>query len=101
MYLAVATRPDISFAVGSACRYLNQPNENHVNTIKRIFKYIKGTINFGIRFKSNATLNLDCFSDADYAGDVDTIKSTSGFVFMFGTGSISWGSNRQIGVIEY
>lgn len=94
MYLTVATRPDISFAVGLACRYLNRPNENHVNLVKRIFKYIKGTINFGIRFKSNAALNLECFSDADYAGDVDTRKSTSGFVFMFGTGAISWGSNR-------
>lgn len=95
MYLTVATRPDISFAVGLACRYLNGPNENHVNLVKRIFKYIKGTISFGIRFESNFALDLVCFSDADYAGDVDTRKSTSGFVFMFGTGSISWGSNRQ------
>lgn len=95
MYLAIATRPDISFAVGLASRYLNQPNENHTNAVKRILKYIKGTINFGIRFRSNATLNLNCFSDADYAGDIDTRKSTSGFVFMFGSGSISWGSNRQ------
>lgn len=95
MYLAVATRPDISFAVGLACRYLNRPNENHVNAVKRIFRYIRGTISFGIRFNSNVALSLECFSDADYAGDVDTRKSTSGFVFMFGNGSISWGSNRQ------
>lgn len=95
MYLTDATRPDISFAVGLACRYLSRPNENHVNLVKRIFKYIKGTINFGIRFKSNAALNLECFSDADYAGDADTRKPTSGFVFMFGTGAIAWGSNRR------
>lgn len=95
MYLAVATRPDISFAVGLASRCLDQPNENHVNAVKRILKYIKGTTNFGILFKSNVTLNLNCYSDADYAGDVDTRKSTSGFVSMFGSGSISWGSNRQ------
>lgn len=86
MYLAVATRPDIAFAVGLACRYLERPMEKHVNAAKRILKYIKGTLNFGIRFGSNVPLDLFCFSDADYAGDIETRKSTSGFVFLFGTG---------------
>lgn len=95
MYLAVATRPDISFAVGNASRHLEKPAAAHVNAVKRILKYIRGTTDMGIRYESGINLDLCGYSDADYAGDIETRRSTSGYVFMFGNGIISWGSERQ------
>lgn len=95
MYLAVATRPDIAHAVGIVSRYLEKPTTTHERAAKRILKYIKGTINFGIFFPSNDETLLSGYSDADYAGDSDMRRSTSGFVFMFGGSVISWNSERQ------
>lgn len=95
MYLAVATRPDITFAVGNVSRYLEKPAEAHVNAVKRILKYVKGTLTMGIRFDGGNDLTFCGYSDADYAGDKQTARSTSGYVFMFGGGIISWGSERQ------
>lgn len=95
MYLAVATRPDISFAVSNVSRYLEKPAEAHVNAVKRILKYIKGTTDMGIRFEGGKILDFCGYSDADYAGDKKTGRSTSGYVFMFGGGIISWCSERQ------
>lgn len=95
MYLSVGTRPDISFAVGNVSRYMEKPSAVHVNAVKRILKYIQGTSDMGILFEGDKKLNFCGYSDADYAGDVKTRRSTSGYVFMFGKGIISWGSERQ------
>lgn len=95
MYLAVATRPDIAHAVGVVSRYLEKPTVVHEKAAKRILRYIKGTINFGISFPSSNNRKLTGFSDADYAGDMDTRRSTSGFVFLYGNSIISWNSERQ------
>lgn len=95
MYLAMATRPDISFAVGNVSRHMEKPSVVHVNAVKRILKYVKGTIDTGIRYECGAELVLCGYSDADYAGDVETRRSTSGYAFIFGGGIISWGSRRQ------
>lgn len=95
MYLAVSTRPDLSFAIGLVSRFLENPRETHVNAVKRILRYIKGTINYGIFFKSNVNLNLFAYSDSDYAGCVNTRRSTSGYVFKLGNAVISWSSERQ------
>lgn len=95
MYLAIATRPDICFAVNYASRHMEKPAQIHVNAVKRILRYIRGTIGYGISYKSNMNVVLSCFSDADYAGDVDTRCSTSGYLFLVGTGAISWASEKQ------
>lgn len=63
--------------------------------MKRIFKYINGTIEKGILFKSNIKMNILGYSDADYGGDIDERKSTTGFLFMLGSSIISWSSERQ------
>lgn len=94
MYLAVATRPDISFAVNYASRFMEKPAEVHVNAVKRILKYLKATADFGILFK-NIKIIFFGFSDADYAGDLDSRRSTLGYVFMLGDSAISWCSERQ------
>lgn len=95
MYLAVGTRPDISFAVGNVSRYMERPSAAHVNAMKRILKYVGGTKDMGICFDHGTDVRFCGYSDADYAGDVETRRSTSGYVFMFGNGVISWGSERQ------
>lgn len=95
MYLTVATRPDICYAVNLASRFMENPADIHVNSVKRILKYLKGTPNYGIKFKSENNLKFCGFSDADYAGDLDSRRSTSGYVFQLGDSIISWCSERQ------
>lgn len=95
MYLAIATRPDISFAIGNVSRYMESPRVAHEKAVKRILKYIAGTISHGILFKSNGDHRLRGFSDADYAGCVETRKSTSGFAFFYNDGIVSWYSSLQ------
>lgn len=95
MYLVTGSRPDIAFAVGVVSRYLENPLEIHWNAIKRIFRYLKGTSNYGISYNSNVKNNLVGYSDADYGGDIDTRRSTTGFFFKIGSGPISWCSQRQ------
>lgn len=95
MYLAVATRPDLSFALSVASQYLENPMQYHWTAVKRIMKYLRGSINKGIIFDCNLNNNLNCYSDADYAGDLDTRRSTSGFVIMSAGGAVSWCSQRQ------
>ena len=95
LYLALGTRPDISYAVGIVSRYLEQPKIAHEMALKRIFKYVKGTINYGILYNNTGEYKLDVYSDADYAGDATTRKSTSGSTFLFNGTIISWYSERQ------
>lgn len=95
MYLAIATRPDICYAVSIASRYLESPSQMHENAAKRILKYIRGTSNYGLLYHSDERERIRGFSDADYAGDTDTRRSTTGFCFLIGNGVVSWNSERQ------
>lgn len=95
MYMSVATRPDISFSVNYASRYFDNPTAAHVQAVKRILKYLKRTADYGILFQPKYKLTLCGYSDADFAGDIDTRRSTSGYVFMLGESVISWCSERQ------
>jgi hypothetical protein len=69
----------------------------HLAAIKRIMRYVKGTLHYGIMYKhmTDVSLKLQGWSDSNYAGDLDDRKSTSGYVFMLGTGAISWSSKKQ------
>lgn len=99
MYLAMGTRPDISYAIGVASRYLEKPSSTHVGAAKRILKYIKGTLNRGILYHhSKGEISFDGYSDSDYAGDLDTRRSTTGFVFTVNGSAITWCSRRQSSV---
>ena len=93
LYLAVGTRPDILFSVSRAARKNKNPTLEDWYNVIRIFKYLKGTENYGIKFTRNSTLRV--FADADYAGDIDSRKSTSGFLLMIGTSPTSWCSKLQ------
>ncbi|KAJ7954712.1 Retrovirus-related Pol polyprotein from transposon TNT 1-94 [Quillaja saponaria] len=94
MYLT-ATRPDIIHAVSLISRYMEYPTEMYLLAAKRIFRYLKGTIEFGLFYKKGEKSALTGFTDSDYVGDQDDRKSTSGFVFMLGSGAVSWSSKKQ------
>jgi len=91
--LAVCTRPDIIFSVVRAARKSKNPTIEDCYNVKKIFKYLKGTLNYSIKFSNEKTLRV--FADADYAGDEETRKSTSGFVMMIGDSPTSWYSKLQ------
>ncbi|GBP36997.1 Retrovirus-related Pol polyprotein from transposon TNT 1-94 [Eumeta japonica] len=82
MFAAIVTRPDIMFAVSTVSRFLNSHDQSHWNAVKKIFKYLKGTLSFGLCFRSNENNTLESYSDADYANDPVTRRSTTGYVFM-------------------
>ena len=94
MHLSITVRPDISYAVGALSRYLTSPTMVHWQAAKGVLRYLVGTTDYGITYGLNSS-GLVGYCDADYAGDIDTRRSTSGYVFMLHGGAISWQSKRQ------
>ena len=94
-YAAIATRPDISTAVGKLSQYMRNPSRDHWTGIKRVLRYIKGTVDYGLEFTQTDDFVLRGFTDADWAGCVDSRKSTSGYTFFMGDSLISWASKKQ------
>uniref|UniRef100_A0A5B6Z4V3 Reverse transcriptase Ty1/copia-type domain-containing protein n=1 Tax=Davidia involucrata TaxID=16924 RepID=A0A5B6Z4V3_DAVIN len=92
-YLTVS-RPDLSFAVNSACQHMHAPHQSHFTAVKRILRYVKGTLSHGLSFH-NGPLSLTAFSDADWAGDRRDRRSTTGFCLFLGPNLISWSSKKQ------
>lgn len=94
MFAAIVTRPDISYAVGEVSRYMDNPKPPHVLAVKRILRYLNKTAERGIEYSGLSTA-LRGYSDADFARDVDTRKSTTGYEFVVGEGIVTWKSCRQ------
>lgn len=95
LYLSVTSRPDIAYTVGALSRYMAKPTMQHWQAAKGLLRYLAGTANYGITFGAAADASLKAYCDADYAGDVDTRRSTTGYVFVLNGGAISWSSKRQ------
>ncbi|GKE62167.1 retrovirus-related pol polyprotein from transposon TNT 1-94, partial [Tanacetum coccineum] len=92
MYLT-ASRPDIVHTTCYYARYQARPTEKHLKEVKRIFRYLKNTINMGLWYPKDTSFNLTAFSDSDHAGCLDTCKSTSsGIQFLGGDKLVSWSS---------
>ena len=89
MYAMICTRPDIAYAVGVVNTYMSNPGKKHLEAVKGIMRYLKGTKGMRICFGSKEAC-VDGYTDADYAGDMDKRRSTSGYVFMFTGGAVSW-----------
>ncbi|CAN6690958.1 unnamed protein product [Malus baccata var. baccata] len=89
------TRPDIAYAVNSACQFMSSPTELHFAFVKRIIRYLQGTIQHGILYSSDTVLDLNAFSDSDWAADLNTRRSVTGYVVFLGNNHISWQSKRQ------
>ena len=95
LYASIATRPDIAQAVGAASKFNSCPTEAHLTAVKRIFRYLKGTINLGIKYERSADDHLVGFSDADWAGDMDDRHSTTGNLFLMSGAAVDWFSKKQ------
>eukprot|EP00268_Persea_americana_P031619 TRINITY_DN30830_c2_g1_i1.p1 TRINITY_DN30830_c2_g1~~TRINITY_DN30830_c2_g1_i1.p1 ORF type:complete len:165 (+),score=21.71 TRINITY_DN30830_c2_g1_i1:236-730(+) len=89
------TRPNIAFAVNQVCQFMHDTTTDHWTAVKRILRYVKGTINHGIMFTKSSTLTLTCFSDANWAGNPDDHRSTSGLCVFLGKDLISWSAKKQ------
>ncbi|CAH2099085.1 unnamed protein product [Euphydryas editha] len=96
IHAATVSRPDILFAVSQVSRFLNCHNESHWNAVKRILKYLKDTKNYGLYYMSKPdSPDVVGYSDADFANDVETRRSTTGYVFLKNGAAITWSSQRQ------
>lgn len=89
------TRPDIAYAVQQVCLFMHDPRESHYHALKRILRYIRGTIDHGLHLYPSPTTQLTAYTDADWAGCPDTRRSTSGYCCFLGDNLISWSSKRQ------
>lgn len=95
LYLANATRPDISYATSDVSRFNSMHSEVHWTAVKRILRYLRGTIGYKLRFSKQASEPTRAYCDADWASDIDDRKSRSGIVVILAGGAISWESKKQ------
>nr|GEV10023.1 uncharacterized mitochondrial protein AtMg00810-like [Tanacetum cinerariifolium] len=94
-YFDANTSPDIMFATCMCAKYQANPNKHHVSAVKRIFRYLKGTINLGLWYPKDSGFDLTTYSDADPAGCHLDRKSTSGSVQFLGDKLVCWSSKKQ------
>ncbi|HTU07751.1 MAG TPA: Ty1/Copia family ribonuclease HI, partial [Trebonia sp.] len=105
MYAMLGTRPDLAFAVASLSRFTSNPGEPHMQTLKRVLRYLHGTVNHQLAYdgregdkgrpsNTSGTLLLG-YCDADWATSMDDRRSVTGWVFLVAGGAISWQSQRQ------
>ncbi|GJX48132.1 ribonuclease H-like domain-containing protein [Tanacetum coccineum] len=89
------TRPDLSYAVQQVCLYMHDPREPHFAALKRIMRYVQGTLELGLQLYASATTSLVGYTDADWAGCPSTRRSTSGYCVFLGDNLLSWSVKRQ------
>jgi hypothetical protein len=94
MYLT-ATRPDMMYVVCLISRYMANPKEEHMQIAKRVLRYLRGTLDFGLFYRRRSASKLLAYTDSDYARDVDDRKSTSGYVFLLSEAAVCWSSKKQ------
>ena len=95
MYAQTCTRPDISFVVGMLGRYQSNPGLDHWKAAKKVLRYLQGTKDHMLTYRRSNQLEVIGYSDSDYAGCIDTRKSTFGYIFLLAGGAISWKSAKQ------
>ncbi|GKB76523.1 retrotransposon protein, putative, ty1-copia subclass [Tanacetum coccineum] len=98
MYLT-ASRPDLTFVVCMCARYQTKPTKKHLHVVKRIFKYLRGTVNRGLWYPKDSSIALTAYADADHAGCQDTRRSTSGSMQLLGDRLVSWSSKRHKSIV--
>ncbi|XP_019162065.1 PREDICTED: uncharacterized protein LOC109158632 [Ipomoea nil] len=93
-YLTI-TRPDLSYSVNRLCQFMHSPTVDHWVLLKRVLRYIKGMLDFGLRLTASDSTTVHAFSDSDWAGCQVDRKSTSGYAVFLGSNLISWLSRKQ------
>ena len=88
MYLQTCTRPNISFAVGMLGQYQSNPSIGHWKAAKKVIRYHQGTKDYMLTFRRSDQLKVIGYSDLDFAGCVNSRKSTFGYLFLLGEGAI-------------
>ncbi|KAL8116648.1 hypothetical protein AgCh_022990 [Apium graveolens] len=92
----VHTRPDLAYAVGIVSRFMERPTQMHLNAVKRILRYVKGTLNYGLVYSKDSKNNMiSGYSDSDHGGNLEDRKSTAGMAFYLNECLISWVSQKQ------
>ncbi|WZZ28540.1 hypothetical protein YC2023_011941 [Brassica napus] len=95
MYSIIRTRPDLAFAVGLVCRYMSNPIKDHWLAVKWLLRYLRGSVKTRLVFRKEGEFAVRGYCDADYAGDADKRRSTTGMVFTVGGNPVSWRSSLQ------
>lgn len=95
LYYVVHNRPDIAHVVGLVAIFQKDPKETHMVAVKRIFRYLKGIVDYGLWYPYNDNFYLKVFTDVDWAGNVDERKRTTGGDFFLGERLVSWISKKQ------
>jgi hypothetical protein len=94
MYLAGATRLDISFAVNKLSRFTSNPGSDHGCSLERVMRYLRGTFTYGLHYTGYLAI-LQGYSDSNWISDADEIKATSGYIFTIGGAAVSWRSTME------
>ncbi|XP_071726963.1 secreted RxLR effector protein 161-like [Rutidosis leptorrhynchoides] len=89
------TRPDLTYDVQQLCLYMHDPRELHFVALKRVLRYLCGSIDNGLKFFASSTTKLTAYSDADWGGCPATSRSISGYCVFLGDNLLSWSSKRQ------
>ena len=93
-YLSL-TRPEVCYSVHKVSQFLHAPTEDNWCSVKRILRYLKHTVGHGLYISKSANTDLNIYTDADWASDIDDRKSTTGYAIFMGTNLISWNSKKQ------
>ena len=94
-YLSIMTTPDIAYGVGNVAKFYANPSKQHWIAVKRIRRYLKGTLHLGLFYSKEELKSCFGYSDADWAGDIGDRKSTSGYLLQISGAAISWRSKKQ------
>ena len=97
LYL-IASRPDIMFATCLCAQFQSNPRESHLNAIKRIFKYLSGSLHLGLWYPKSSSFDLISYSNADFIGSLLDRKSSSKTYQFLGECLVSWFSKKQVSV---
>jgi hypothetical protein len=89
------THPDLAYSVNKVCQYLHSPTTLHPMAVKRILRFVKGTVDLGMKILKSSSLLVSGFSDADWAGCLDDRRSTGGFAIFLGSNLVSWSARKQ------
>ncbi|XP_039036162.1 secreted RxLR effector protein 161-like [Hibiscus syriacus] len=92
---ACLTRPDIAYAVNKVSQYMNSPCDTHWRAVKRILRYLSGTLEHGLFFTQAGNFSLVCYIDTDWATSEEDRRSTTGYCVYLGGNPIAWCSKKQ------